>query len=93
MGSGGTVDINAGDTLNPTHFMWDFLLDHCGIVKMELIERNPLKIDLTELEEFLNYSTYSRELIAEISEKRASNEPETLRSIALPISATTLFWF
>ena len=75
MGSGATVDINAGDALNPTHFMWDFLLDHCGIVKTELIERNPLKIDLTELEEFLNYSTYSRELIAEISEKRTSNEP------------------
>jgi rhamnosyltransferase len=35
--------------LNPTHMMWDFLLDEFGIIKADLVKRNPLDLNLTTL--------------------------------------------
>jgi lipopolysaccharide biosynthesis protein len=36
--------------LNPTHFYWDFLLERFGIVKLELLERNPYGLNLRRLQ-------------------------------------------
>jgi rhamnosyltransferase len=47
----GTVTLNLSDaeSLNPTHFMWEELLDQFGIVKRELFEKNPFFQDLSRL--------------------------------------------
>ncbi|HIJ37789.1 MAG TPA: hypothetical protein HPP80_02735 [Rhodospirillaceae bacterium] len=37
------LDIRTADWLNPTHFLWDALLDSCGIVKLETL-RNPFRL-------------------------------------------------
>jgi lipopolysaccharide biosynthesis protein len=35
--------------LNPTHFMWDYLLEEFGIVKLELLFKNPRRMNLSPL--------------------------------------------
>jgi lipopolysaccharide biosynthesis protein len=35
--------------LNPTHFYWDFLLENFGIVKVELAQKNPHRLNLRRL--------------------------------------------
>lgn len=46
---------------NPTHFLWDEVLQRCGIIKVELLKRNPRGIDLDQLPTYLPESV-SREL-------------------------------
>ena len=43
------LDLRLADYFNPTHFAWEELLDQFGIVKRELFEKNPFRLDLTEL--------------------------------------------
>ena len=45
------LDLRHSDELNPTHFMWEELLGHLGIIKRDLIEKNPYQINLTKLRE------------------------------------------
>lgn len=47
------VDSRLADGLNPTHFFWDSLLDEFGIVKIELLRRNPFRLDLRRLDALL----------------------------------------
>lgn len=46
---------------NPTHFLWDEVLKRHGIIKLELLKRNPRGIDLDQLHTYLLESV-SREL-------------------------------
>ena len=40
----------AAHELNPTHFLWDVLLEELGIVKLEVLGKNPYGLDLSGLE-------------------------------------------
>lgn len=44
-----TLDLAAADLLNPTHVLWDELLLHAGIAKIELLRRNPVGVNLARL--------------------------------------------
>jgi len=37
------------ETLNPTHFCWDDLFEHLGVLKLELLARNPHRLNLQPL--------------------------------------------
>lgn len=45
------MNLQRAQELNPTHFTWQELLHQFGIVKRELIEKNPFHLDLTDLYE------------------------------------------
>jgi rhamnan synthesis protein F len=51
IGPDGTVvlDTAAADSLNPTHFLWDRILEEFGILKLELLKTNPFRLDLRAL--------------------------------------------
>jgi len=59
------VDLETFRTLNPTHFLWDTLADRFGILKHELITRNPQGIDLTLLQTRMIADTEFRQRIAD----------------------------
>jgi lipopolysaccharide biosynthesis protein len=42
-------DTRLADGLNPTHFFWDSLLEEFAVVKMELLRKNPFRLDLAKL--------------------------------------------
>jgi len=44
-----TLDLRMADSLTPTHFMWDELYNQFAVVKRDLIEKNPFKIDRDKL--------------------------------------------
>ena len=44
-----TLHLSEAETVNPTHFMWDELLDKFAFVKRELVEKNPFRLDLSSL--------------------------------------------
>jgi rhamnosyltransferase len=50
-GAGGsaTLDLDAPLAINPTHFMWDFLLETFGIVKLDLVRNEPYELKLSSL--------------------------------------------
>ena len=45
-----TLDLDAPLEMNPTHFMWDFVLERFGIVKLELVRTNPYELNLAALQ-------------------------------------------
>lgn len=44
-----TIDLAVADFLNPTHFMWEEILEKYGIVKRELYVKNPFRLDIASL--------------------------------------------
>ena len=48
LGQSVTLDLAQADYLNPTHFMWTELAQQLGLIKRELIERNPFRQPLGE---------------------------------------------
>lgn len=40
------IDLSAAEVLNPTHFLWDVLAQRYGIIKLELLTRNPKHLNL-----------------------------------------------
>ena len=43
------LNLHHADKLNPTHFLWEDLLDEFGVLKRELFEKNPFHLDLQDL--------------------------------------------
>lgn len=44
-----TLDLQLSEHLNPTHFAWEELLEQFAIVKRDLFENNPYRLDLHDL--------------------------------------------
>ena len=57
------VDSRLADGLNPTHFFWDSLLDEFAIVKIELLKRNPFRLDLRRFDALLDARPEWRALV------------------------------
>ena len=57
------IDSRLADGLNPTHFFWDALLDEFAIVKIELLRRNPFRLDLRRFDALLDARPEWRALV------------------------------
>jgi rhamnosyltransferase len=71
-----TLDLQAADVLNPMHFMWDALLDEFGVMKAELLKRNPHSIDLRRVSRMLLHDASFRALVQDVlAEPAPSSSP------------------
>lgn len=53
------LELSAAERLNPTHVLWDVLAQRYGIIKLELLKRNPMRLNLhTHLVRMLNDPAY-----------------------------------
>lgn len=68
MGADGKVapDLAAADALNPTHFLWDAILDEFGVMKAELLKRNPYSLDLHRVSLMLRDDPQFRALVQDV---------------------------
>jgi rhamnosyltransferase len=57
------IDSRLADGLNPTHFFWDSLLEEFAIVKIELLRRNPFRLDLRRFDALLDARPEWRALV------------------------------
>ena len=57
------VDSRLADGLNPTHFFWDSLLDEFAMVKIELLKKNPFRLDLRRFDALLDAKPGWRALV------------------------------
>lgn len=74
----GTVklDLAAADALNPMHFLWDAVLDEFGVIKAELLKRNPHSIDLRRVNRMLMHDASFRALVQDVlAEPAPSSSP------------------
>jgi hypothetical protein len=58
-----TLDLEMAKSLNPTHFLWDSLLDRFAVVKLELLLKNPFGLNLTRLHSRMEFSPESQALL------------------------------
>ena len=63
VGDAVTLDLRQAEALNPTHFLWDHLLHEFGIVKLELLQRNPYGLDLRAVDLLARNDPAFRELL------------------------------
>jgi rhamnosyltransferase len=61
-----TLDLNAADVLNPTHFLWDAILAEFGVIKAELLKRNPHAMDLHLVHDLMRHDAGLRHLVREV---------------------------
>ena len=61
----------SADELNPTHFLWDVLLDEFGVVKLELLQRNPYGLDLGKLAALRDSDPVARRLLDNAADRSA----------------------
>jgi hypothetical protein len=66
-----TLNVNAADGLNPTHFLWDALFEQFGVIKTELLKRNPYALDLREVTRMLLHDAAFRELVRDVLDEPA----------------------
>ena len=66
-----TLDVNAADALNPTHFLWDAVFEEFGVLKAELLRRNPHSIDLRLVSRKLVHDPAFRALVQDVIEEPA----------------------
>ena len=57
------VDTRLADGLNPTHFFWDALLEEFAVVKVELLRKNPFRLDLRRFDALLEAKPEWRALV------------------------------
>jgi Rhamnan synthesis protein F len=77
-----TLDVNAADALNPTHFLWDAILEQFGVIKAELLKRNPYSLDLRLLSRMLLHDAAFRDLVADVLGEPAPSPNATEREPA-----------
>lgn len=83
IGADGTVvlDLAAADALNHTHYLWDAILDEFGVMKAELLRRNPYALDLHRVSLMLRDDPGFRALVNDVlsepaaSSSRAESQP------------------
>lgn len=78
-----TLDVNAAEALNPMHFMWDAILDEFGVIKAELLKRNPHSLDLHRLTAMLLRDAGLRELLRDVLAEPA---PSSSRAESPPVA-------
>ena len=66
-----TLDVAAADALNPTHFMWDALLEEFGVIKAELLKHNPHSLDLQHVNRMLLQDARLRALVRDVLDEPA----------------------
>lgn len=75
------LDLAAADALNHTHFLWDALLEQFGVMKAELLKRNPYSLDLHQVSKMLRDDPAFRALVGDVlgepavSSSRAESRP------------------
>jgi hypothetical protein len=71
-----TLNVNAADRLNATHYLWDALLEEFGIMKVELLKRNPYSMDLRQVSRRLLHDSSFRELVHDVLDEPAPAHEE-----------------
>jgi hypothetical protein len=66
-----TLNVNAADGLNPTHYLWDALLEEFGVMKAELLKKNPYSMDLRQVTRRLLHDSAFRELVRDVLDEPA----------------------
>ncbi|HZZ94103.1 MAG TPA: rhamnan synthesis F family protein [Usitatibacter sp.] len=72
-----TLDVNAADALNPTHFLWDAILEEFGVIKADLLRQNPYSLDLRRVSRMLLLDPAFRDLVADVLAEPAPARPPT----------------
>ena len=67
-----SLDLAAADALNPMHFLWDAIFDQFGVLKAELLRRNPYSLDLRPITRLLMNDVAFRQLVADVFEEPAA---------------------
>lgn len=83
LGADGKValDLDAAEALNHTHFLWDAILGQFGVMKAELLKRNPYSLDLHLVSKMLRDDPAFRALVQDVlgepavSSSRAESRP------------------
>jgi len=63
IGDGLRLNLDDSRHLNPSHILWDFLLRSSGIIKLDLLRKNPYRLDLHSLNVFLGKKPVVRALV------------------------------
>jgi rhamnosyltransferase len=72
-GSTVTLDLDAAEALNPTHFLWDAILEEFGVMKSELLKRNPHSLDLRLVSRALRDDARFRSLVQDVLDEPAAS--------------------
>ena len=59
------LPLKRGYKLNPSHFLWDALLERTGILKIELVRDNPMDLGLQHLRKALEHKVQAAALVAD----------------------------
>lgn len=82
-----SIDLKPAKSLNPTHFLWDFVFRRFQLLKLELLRSNPTEQNLDSLIKFLQQRGDLMALVQQAIDDRAGLAPhedviDTLSSVA-----------
>jgi rhamnosyltransferase len=81
-----SIDLRPAKSLNPTHFLWDFLFRRFSLLKLELITSNPTEQNLDALVKFLQHRDDLMTLVRGAMNEKSGvvgDAPESLGQMAV----------